>query len=279
MAEAKPLGCNQPHSGVEGVAPTALPVEGATLAPKNKVMLFDILTIFPEAFESPLAVSIMKRAITAGVVTVRCHNIRDHATDIHHKVDDTPYGGGAGMVMKADVLTRAVDAIPAQGKTLRILMSAQGQVLTQAVAQELATYDQLILVCGHYEGVDERFVATRIDREISIGDYIVTGGEIPALVVIEAVTRLLPGALGNEASTQNESHSGGLLEHPQYTRPAVFDEHVVPEVLTSGNHAEIEKWRRREQLKRTLARRPELLEKAELTTEDRVFLKTLGWKD
>ncbi len=242
-------------------------------------MIFDILTIFPEAFASPLSVSIMKRAIESGVVTVRCHNIRDHATDSHRKVDDTPYGGGAGMVMKADVLTRAVDAIPKQGKTLRILMSAQGQVLTQSVAKELATYDQLILVCGHYEGVDERFVATRIDREISIGDYVVTGGEIPALVTVEAVTRLLPGALGNADSAIDESHAGGVLEYPQYTRPAAYEGQVVPEVLTGGNHAEIEKWRRHEQLKRTLARRPDLLEKAELTTEDRAFLKTLGWKD
>lgn len=242
-------------------------------------MIFDILTIFPEAFASPLSVSIMKRAIDAGVVDVCCHNIRDSATDSHRKVDDTPYGGGPGMVMKADVLTRAMDAVPKKGKTLRILMSAQGQLLTQTMAQELATYDQLVLVCGHYEGVDERFVATRIDREVSIGDYVVTGGEIPALVICEAVTRLLPGALGNEASATDESHAGGVLEYPHYTRPAAFEGQSVPEVLTSGNHAEIEKWRRQKQLKRTLARRPDLLEKAELTTEDRAFLKTLGWKN
>lgn len=241
-------------------------------------MLFDILTIFPEAFEGPLSVSIMKRAQEAGVVTVRRHNIRDHTLDVHHKVDDTPYGGGPGMVMKADVLGRAVDAVPKLGRSLRILMSAQGTVLTQAMAQELAAYDQLIVVCGHYEGVDERFITTHIDREISIGDYVVTGGEVPALVVCEAVTRLLSGALGNEASAADESHAGGVLEYPQYTRPAEVDGQRVPEVLMGGNHAEIAKWRRQEQLKRTLARRPELLEKAKLTIEDRAFLKTLEEK-
>lgn len=241
-------------------------------------MIFDILTIFPEAFEGPLSVSIMKRAQEAGVVTVRRHNIRDHATDVHRKVDDTPYGGGPGMVMKADVLARAIVSVPLQGRSLKILLSAQGEPFSQCMAEELAGYDQLVLVCGHYEGVDERFVTTHIDRELSIGDYVVTGGEVPALVVCEAVTRLLPGALGNDASATDESHTDGLLEYPQYTRPAEVSGQRVPEVLMGGNHAEIEKWRWQEQLKRTLARRPELLEKAELTTEDRAFLKTLGWK-
>lgn len=212
------------------------------------------------------------------MVTVRRHNIRDHATDVHHKVDDTPYGGGPGMVMKADVLARAVAAVPLQGRSLKILLSAQGELFSQRMAEELASYDQLVLVCGHYEGVDERFVTKHIDREISIGDYVVTGGEVPALVVCEAVTRLLPGALGNEASASDESHAGGLLEYPQYTRPAEVDGQRVPDVLMGGNHAEIAKWRRQEQLKRTLARRPELLEKAKLTTEDRAFLKTLEEK-
>lgn len=242
-------------------------------------MLFDILTIFPEAFDGPLSVSILKRAQGAGVVAFRRHNIRDHATDVHHKVDDTPYGGGPGMVMKADVLARAIDAIPQQGRCLRILLSAQGEQFTQAMAEELSAYDQLVLVCGHYEGVDERFVATRIDREISIGDYVVTGGEVPALVICEAVTRLLPGVLGNQSSVTEESHQSGLLEYPHFTRPAEFEGQGVPAVLTGGNHAAIALWRHQEQLQRTLARRPELLEKSELTTEDRAFLKTLGWKD
>ncbi|PIR20667.1 MAG: tRNA (guanosine(37)-N1)-methyltransferase TrmD [Deltaproteobacteria bacterium CG11_big_fil_rev_8_21_14_0_20_47_16] len=241
-------------------------------------MLIDILTIFPEAFESPLSASIMKRAIEAGLVTIHRHNIRDHATDVHHKVDDTPYGGGAGMVMKADVLSHAVDAVPKKGKSLRVLLSAQGQAFNQAMAQELATYDQLILVCGHYEGVDERFVSSRIDREISIGDYVVTGGEVPALVVCEAVTRLLPGVLGNSESAQNDSHTTGLLEYPHYTRPAEFESQQVPEILMSGNHGAIKKWRRQQELKRTFERRSELLKRVELTQDDVSFLKTLGWK-
>ncbi len=241
-------------------------------------MFFDILTIFPEAFDGPLSISILRRAQDSGVVTMRRHNIRDHATDIHHKVDDAPYGGGPGMVMKADVLSHAMDAVPRSGRYLRILMSAQGTVLNQTLIRELTVYDQLIVVCGHYEGVDERFITTHIDQEISIGDYVVTGGEVPALVLCEAVTRLLPGALGNAVSVADESHTGGVLEYPQYTRPAEVGGLAVPGVLMSGNHAEIARWRRREQLKRSLARRPELLEKAELTTEDRAFLKTLGWE-
>lgn len=238
-------------------------------------MFFDILTIFPEAFDGPLSVSILKRAQEAGAVVFRRYNIRDHAMDVHRKVDDTPYGGGPGMVMKADVLSRAVDAVPPQGRCLRILLSAQGEPFTQTMAMELSGYDQLVLVCGHYEGVDERFVAARVDREISIGDYVVTGGEVPALVLCEAVTRLLPGVLGNQSSVTEESHNSGLLEYPHYTRPAEFEGQGVPKVLTGGNHAAVALWRRQEQLKRTLARRPELLEKAELTAEDRAFLKRI----
>jgi tRNA (guanine37-N1)-methyltransferase len=238
-------------------------------------MFFDILTIFPEAFNGPLSVSILKRAVEAGVVRFQCHNIRDYATDPHRKVDDTPYGGGPGMVMKPDVLARAVDAVPQQGRRLRILLSAQGETLTQAMAQELAGYDQLVLICGHYEGVDERFIATRVDREISIGDYVVTGGEVPALVICEAVTRLLPGVLGNAASVQEESHAEGLLEYPHYTRPAVFEGTPVPEVLVSGNHAAVAAWRHEEQLKRTQDRRAELLEKAHLSEQDLKILKSV----
>lgn len=241
-------------------------------------MLFDILTIFPEAFDGPLSVSILKRAADAGVVRFRRHNIRDHAQDAHRKVDDTPYGGGPGMVMKADVLARAVDAVGREGRSLTILLSAQGEPFTQRMAEELAGYDQLVLVCGHYEGVDERLISSRMDREISIGDYVVTGGEVAALVICEAVIRLLPGVLGNVASASEESHNAGLLEYPHYTRPAEFEGNGIPPVLMSGNHAEIGKWRRQEQLKRTLARRPELLEKAKLTETDQAFLKTLAWK-
>lgn len=241
-------------------------------------LFFDILTIFPAVVTSPLSVSIMKRAITQGAITVRCHDIRDRALDAHRKVDDVPYGGGPGMVMKADVLARAVDAVPPQGKRLRILLSAQGERFTQALAQDLAQYDQLVLVCGHYEGVDERFTAGWIDREISIGDYVVTGGELPALIICEAVTRLLPGVLGNADSTQDESHSQGLLEYPQYTRPPEFAGGKVPDVLVSGNHSEIAKWRRRESLERTFKRRPELLDTIKLDAADQEFLKRLGWK-
>lgn len=190
------------------------------------------------------------------------HNIRDYATDAHKTVDDTPYGGGAGMVMRADVLARAMEAVPKVGqKRLNVLMSAQGERFSQSVAAELALLDQLVLVCGRYEGVDERFIELFIDREISVGDYVLTGGEIPAMAVADAVVRLLPGVLGNSESLTAESFSDGLLEYPHYTRPPEFKGLKVPDVLLSGHHKEIDKWRKEESLKRTKERRPDLIKK------------------
>lgn len=223
-------------------------------------MRFDILTIFPEMFENVLSLSILKRAVEAGKAEFVVSNIRDHAKDAHRTVDDAPYGGGAGMVMKADVLADAVEAVPLVGKKrLRVLMSAQGEKFTQKMAEELSGYDQLVIVCGRYEGVDERFIELLIDREISVGDFVLTGGEIPAMAVCDAVVRLLPGVLGNASSLSSETFSDGLLEYPQYTRPPEFRGMKVPDVLLSGNHKEIDKWRREESLRRTRERRPDLL--------------------
>lgn len=225
-------------------------------------MRIDILTIFPEMFTPVLSTSILKRGVAAGKVEFVVHNIRDYATDAHKTVDDTPYGGGAGMVMRADVLARAMEAVPKVGqKRLNVLMSAQGERFSQSVAAELALLDQLVLVCGRYEGVDERFIELFIDREISVGDYVLTGGEIPAMAVADAVVRLLPGVLGNSESLTAESFSDGLLEYPHYTRPPEFKGLKVPDVLLSGHHKEIDKWRKEESLKRTKERRPDLIKK------------------
>jgi tRNA (guanine37-N1)-methyltransferase len=223
-------------------------------------MRIDILTIFPEMFPNVLDASIIGRAKKDGLVDVVVHNVRDSALDAHRTVDDAPYGGGAGMVMKPDVLARAAEKVPEEGKKrLVVLLSAQGESFTQAIAKELADYDQLVLVCGRYEGVDERFVELFIDREISVGDYVTTGGEIPAMIVLDATVRLLPGVLGNAESLESESFSDGLLEYPHYTRPPEFMGLKVPEVLLNGNHKEIKKWRDEESLKRTKERRPDLL--------------------
>ncbi len=225
-------------------------------------MQIDILTIFPEMFESVFASSIIKRALEKGKVKIVLHNIRDFATDPHKTVDDSPYGGGAGMVMKPDVLANAVGAVEKVGeKSARILLSAQGEKLEQSVVAELALLDQLILVCGRYEGVDERFIESFIEREISVGDYVTSGGEIPAMIVSDAVIRLLPGVLGNDESVKSESFANGLLEYPQYTRPPEFNGKKVPEVLLSGNHKEIDKWRHERSLERTKARRLDLIKK------------------
>lgn len=225
-------------------------------------MQIDILTIFPPMFDSVFAFSILKRASSAGKVKIAVHDIRDFARDAHHTVDDAPYGGGAGMVMKPDVLADAVGAVPVAGKKKQVvLMSAQGEKLTHNVVAELALLDQMILVCGRYEGVDERFIELFVDREISVGDFVTTGGEIPAMAVCDAVVRLIPGVLGNEESLLNESFARGLLEYPQFTRPVKFRDKKVPEVLLSGNHKEIEKWRHEQSVKRTKERRPDLLKK------------------
>ena len=239
-------------------------------------MRFDIVTIFPGMFVSPLSETILKRAQEKGCVEFHLHDIRLHAKDKHHSVDDTPYGGGAGMVMMPGPLVDCVESVPRAGKSLRILMTPQGEPFTQKVARELAGFDQLVLVCGRYEGIDERARRLVAERELSIGDFVVSGGEIPAMAVIDAVARLVPGVLGNELSIEHESFESGLLEYPQYTRPESFRGESVPEVLLSGHHAEIEKWRRREALTRTKSRRPDLVEKADLNDEERLFLEALG---
>lgn len=218
-------------------------------------MRIDILTLFPEICEGPLSASILGRARAAGVADIRVSNIRDWATDKHHMTDDMPYGGGAGMVMKPEPIFAAVEAVKTEGSRV-LLLSPRGQTFTQALARELAALEHLVLVCGHYEGVDERVVEHAVDGELSIGDYVLTNGALAAAVVTDAVVRLLPGALGNEESATEESFSDGVhLEYPQYTRPAEFRGWRVPDVLLSGNHAAIELWRREQSLERTQSRR------------------------
>lgn len=241
-------------------------------------MRIDILTLFPGMFQGPLGESIVGRAVEAGQVQLCLHNIRDWAGDRHRTVDDTPYGGGAGMVMKADVLGAAIEAIRSLGERAPVtLLTPQGRPLTQEVVRELAGRPRLILVCGHYEGIDERARLLHVDDEISIGDYVLTGGELPAMVVIDAVVRLLPGVLDDESLLQ-DSHHQGLLEYPHYTRPASYGGLGIPPKLLSGHHAEIERFRRQESLRRTLLRRPDLLDHAPLSAQDIAYLRTLGWE-
>jgi tRNA (guanine37-N1)-methyltransferase len=225
-------------------------------------MRIDVLTLFPQAFEGgPLDVSIIKRAREDGLLELFTHDIREHAQDRHRSVDDYPFGGGQGMVMRVDVLDRALDHVQelSQPRGLVVFLSPQGEVLNDALVRELAAHERLVLVCGRYEGVDQRFVEHCVDREVSIGDYIVTGGELPAMVLIDAVTRHVPGALGDEASPEEESFADGLLEHPPYTRPAEYKGWQVPEVLLSGHHANIEKWKLQQRQERTRERRLDLL--------------------
>ncbi len=238
-------------------------------------MRIDIATIFPKMFESPFAESIIKRGQEKGALQIFVHDIRLHAVDKHRSVDDTPYGGGAGMVMMAPVIVEAVESIPRRENSLRVYLTPSGEPLTQKLVCELVKYDQLLLICGRYEGIDERARTLLAEREISIGDYVLSGGEIPAMVVTDAVTRLLPGVLGNEESPEKESFSDGLLEHPHYTKPREFRGMSVPEVLLNGNHADIEAWRREKSLEATFKKRPELLEKAPLSDKDRHFLNSL----
>lgn len=225
-------------------------------------MRIDIITLFPDMFTGPLSESILKRAIAANKVTIHLHQLRDYATDKHGTVDDTPYGGGAGMVLKVDVMDAALSAVigagPTGTKPYIVAMSAQGRVLKQAITRELVAKDWIILLCGHYEGFDERILSL-VDDEISIGDYVLTGGELPAAVLVDSVVRLLPGVLGKEASHQDESHENGLLEYPHYTRPDEYKGMAVPDILKSGNHAAIEQWRREQSVERTEVRRPDLL--------------------
>ena len=241
-------------------------------------MHFDILTLFPQMFETPFQESIIERAIAEGLVSVAVHNIRDYATDKHRVTDDTPYGGGGGMVMKPEPIFQAVEGILGKDPSPQvsiILLSPQGRLFTQKVAWELVNHPRILLICGRYEGVDERVRRFLANDEVSIGDYVLTGGEIPAMVVVDAVTRLIPGALGDPAATMKDSHAHGVLEHPQYTRPAVFRGHGVPEVLVSGNHAAVDLWRRREAVRRTYERRPDLLQGANLTEEEQAFVESL----
>jgi tRNA (guanine37-N1)-methyltransferase len=240
-------------------------------------MHFDVLTLFPEMFQGPLDESILKRAQESGRLSVALHNIRDYATDKHHITDDAPYGGGGGMVMKPEPIFAAVEATLADETGVPvILLSPQGRLFTQAVAAEFARYSRIVLVCGRYEGVDERVRQHLATDEISIGDYVLTGGELAAMVIIDAVARLLPGVLGDPGATIDDSHAKGLLEGPHYTRPAVFRGWEAPEILSSGNHAAVARWRREQALRRTFERRPDLLEQAELTSQDQEFLARLA---
>jgi tRNA (guanine37-N1)-methyltransferase len=243
-------------------------------------MRFDVFTLFPEVLQPYLQTSILQRAQERGLVEIGLHNIRDWTTDRHHVTDDEPYGGGGGMVMKPEPIFAAVEGVlGAPPGCPVILLTPQGRHFTQSVAQEFAEQLHLALIAGRYEGVDERVRQYLVSDEISIGDYVLTGGELPALVLIDAVTRLLPGALGDPLATSKDSHASGLLEHPHYTRPAEYRGWQVPEVLRSGDHAHIARWRRQQALRRTLLRRPDLLENAPLSREDRDFLSSLKSDD
>jgi len=237
---------------------------------------FDIVTIFPAMIEAALAEGVVGRAIERRQLDVAIHDLRNFTTDRHRSVDDVPYGGGPGMVMKPEPIFKALDAIEARrGQPLTVLLtSPQGTLFTQAAAERLSGKEHVVLLCGRYEGVDER-VRSRVDEEVSIGDYVLSGGELPALVVIDAVARFVPGVVGDEQSVVEESFSRGLLDFPHYTRPAIVGAARVPDVLLSGNHAEIRRWRKRQAVARTLARRPELLETAALDEEERAILEEL----
>lgn len=239
-------------------------------------MRIDIFSIFPEMFASPFDGSIIKRARERGIVDIQAHNIRDYATDKHQMTDDTPYGGGGGMVMKPDPIFAAVEDVRGDDPCPVILLSPQGRVLTQAIAQELAGHTRFMLICGRYEGVDERVREHLVTDEISIGDYVLSGGELAAMVVVDAVVRLLPGALGYEHSAAEDSHATGLLEGPHYTRPPDFRGWAVPEILLSGHHARVAAWRREQAIRRTIERRPDLLETAPLTEKERAWLQALS---
>ncbi len=237
-------------------------------------MIFEILTLFPGMFVSPLGESILGKARERGLVQVRVHNIRDHATDKHQITDDRPFGGGEGMVMKLEPIVRLLEALKAQGPLpWVVLLSPQGHMFNQDCARRWSTLPRLVLVCGRYEGVDERVAEHFADEEISLGDFVVTGGELPAMVILDAVTRLLPGVLGNAASATSESFVEPVLEYPQYTRPREFCGHRVPEILLSGDHAAIQRWRRGQALLRTKVRRPDLFARLDLTPLDGKLLR------
>jgi tRNA (guanine37-N1)-methyltransferase len=235
------------------------------------LMRIDILSLFPETFVSPLNQSIIKRAREQALVDIVIHDIRDYTHDKHHTADDYPYGGGPGMVLKPEPIFEAAEAVEKQlgaSEIPIILLTPQGRLFSQSVAQELALNPHLMLICGHYEGLDERICEHLVTDQISIGDYVLSGGELAALVVVDAVVRLIPGALGSDDSASSDSHSNGLLEYPQYTRPQTYRGWSVPEVLLSGNHGEIAEWRRRQAILRTAKRRPDLLEKGKICEEE-----------
>lgn len=235
---------------------------------------FDVFTLFPEIFTPYLQASILQRAIERRIIQVNLHNIRDWTTDKHHVTDDAPFGGGGGMVMKPEPIFASIeDVLGTPPACPVILLTPQGRVFNQRMAEELAQQDHLAFLCGHYEGIDERVRRHLISDEISIGDYVLTGGELPALILIDALARLRPGTLGDPDGASNDSHSTGLLEYPHYTRPPVFRGWEVPDVLLSGHHAQITQWRRRQSLLRTLQRRPDLLETADLSDQERLFIE------
>ena len=243
-------------------------------------MRIDILTLFPQLFEAPFGFGLFKRAIDNGLVKINPINIRDYTHDKHHVCDDSPYGGGAGMVMKPEPIFEAMDALKAgmdetEKDTPVILLTPQGRLFSHKIALELSLHSRIVLICGHYEGIDERVPEHLATDCISIGDYVLTGGEVPALVVADAVLRLVPGVLGSEDSPLDDSHAHGLLEYPQYTRPPEYRGYQVPDILLSGNHAQIAKWRREQIIKRTLERRPELLDKVELGKEDKLTVQRI----
>jgi len=239
-------------------------------------MRFDIVTIFPGMFASVFAESIIKKAVDSGVIEIHLHDVRKWTTDRHSVTDDSPYGGGPGMVMKVEPFARAVEELRELNEGAKVaLLTPQGEIFTQRKAVELSGLPGLVLLCGRYEGVDERVRQSFCDMEISIGDYVVTGGEIPAMAVVDAVARLVPGVLGDERSSVEESHSNYLLEYPQYTRPAEFRGLKTPEVLLSGHHAQIEQWRKKQAIERTAQKRPDLLSRAELTDEERKIARDI----
>ena len=248
-------------------------------------MQFEVFTLLPEVFPPYLESSILKRAAQRGLIDVRIHNIRDYTHDKHNTTDDTPYGGGGGMVMKPEPVFEAIESVlelashPSQPEPVSnipiILLTPQGRVFDQRVAEELSSHERIALLCGRYEGVDERIREHLVTDEISIGDYVLTGGELPALMIIDAVSRLLPGVLGDPTGAEDDSHSMGLLEYPHYTKPSSFRDWKVPDILLSGDHKKIEKWRREQALIRTFHKRPDMLEKAELSAADKKFIASL----
>jgi len=248
-------------------------------------MQFDVFTILPEVFPAYLDTSILKKARARGLIDIRVHNIRDYTTDKHHTTDDTPYGGGGGMVMKPEPIFKAVESVLGQNNDQTspepepnipiILLSPQGRVFNQTIAEELSQHKHIALLCGRYEGIDERIREHLITDQISIGDYVLTGGELPAMILIDAVSRLIPSVLGDPTGAEDDSHSMGLLEYPHYTKPSEFRGWKVPDVLLSGDHARIDKWRREQALLRTFNQRPDMLDNAELNEKDLKFIERL----